>query len=95
MDFDHSKEIITPDITEILTIGGNALELPVGITAARPVDTATGGIRYNTTIDDVEILAETGWRPVSSSPIITTNTVVVGGIETTKTTSGLGSNNSA
>ena len=67
MDFDHSLEIITPDITNILTIGGQALELPFGITSARPAGAVSGALRYNTTLGQLELFGATAWEPLPSS----------------------------
>lgn len=67
MNFDHSLEKITPDITNILTIGGQALELPFGNTNARPADAASGSLRYNTTLGQLEFLGMTTWEPIVSS----------------------------
>jgi len=67
MDFDHSIDLITPDITSILTIGGlGALELPSGDTADRPVTgLSNGAIRYNTTISNVEAYIANAWQPLA------------------------------
>lgn len=67
MDFDHSIDLITPDITSILTIGGTgALELPSGATADRPVtDLNNGAIRYNTTISNLEAYIANAWQPLA------------------------------
>jgi hypothetical protein len=67
MDFDHSIDLITPDITSILTIGGTgALELPSGATADQPVtDLNNGAIRYNTTISNLEAYIANAWQPLA------------------------------
>lgn len=70
MDFDHSREIITPDITNVLTIGGYALELPTGTTNNRPQDAAIGAIRYNTTSKRLEFLGEIEWEPVTTTTTV-------------------------
>lgn len=69
MDFDHSLEIITPDITNILTIGGSALELPVGTLGARPDGTATGAIRFNTTTNQLEVVGASTWELLPTSAV--------------------------
>lgn len=67
MNFDHSLEKITPDTTNILTIGGQALELPFGASNARPTGAVSGALRYNTTLKQLEFLGETTWEPIISS----------------------------
>ena len=67
MNFDHSLEKITPDFTNILTIGGQALELPFGNTNNRPAGAVSGALRYNTTLGQLEFLGATTWEPIISS----------------------------
>ncbi len=68
MQFDHSKETIYPDLTNILTIGGDGcVELPTGNTATRPNDADPGSLRYNVEINELEMRIITGeWVPVSN-----------------------------
>lgn len=55
MDFDFTTETITPDNTNLLTIGGTGgLEIPVGDTATRPISPVEGTIRYNTDLSKIE-----------------------------------------
>lgn len=67
MQFDNSIEVITPDLTNILTIGGKALEIPYGDTANRPSEAIPGAIRYNTSLGQIEIRGVTVWEPIPSS----------------------------
>ena len=63
MDFDFTTETITPDSTNILTIGGTgALELPVGTTLQQPITAIAGAIRWNTTIPRVEYYSGSVWK---------------------------------
>lgn len=62
MDFDFTTETITPDTTNILTIGGTgALELPSGTTLQEPVSAIAGAIRWNTTNTQVEYYTGASW----------------------------------
>ena len=62
MDFDYTTETITPDNTNILTIGGTGgLELSVGTTGDRPVSPVNGTIRYNSTLSTVEGYSNSSW----------------------------------
>lgn len=70
MDFDYTSEIITPDSTNILTIGGTgALEVPSGTTGERPVSVANGGIRYNTTTSSIEFYENNTWVNLGATPL--------------------------
>lgn len=62
MDFDYTTETITPDNTNILTIGGTGgLEVPQGTSGERPGSIANGGIRYNTTTSFMEFYQNSVW----------------------------------
>jgi hypothetical protein len=62
MDFDFTTETITPDNTNILTIGGTgALELPSGTTLQEPLSAIAGAIRWNTTNTQVEYYTGALW----------------------------------
>lgn len=62
MDFDFTTETITPDSTNILTIGGSGgLEISIGSTAERPVSPINGTIRYNTTLSTIEGYSNDSW----------------------------------
>lgn len=66
MDFDFSTETITPDSTNILTIGGSGgVELPVGTTAQRPSNNA-GLLRFNSTLGCTETNNGTAWSSIST-----------------------------
>lgn len=74
MDFDFTTETITPDSTNILTIGGNGgLEIPVGTTAERPVAPIEGTVRYNTDLDSFEIYSGNppSWESIGTVASIT------------------------
>lgn len=75
MEFNHSEEQILPDLTNILTIGGQALELPAGTSAQYPSGTAIGGVRFNTTKDELEVFNSKGWLPLSAAgqTVVTTS----------------------
>lgn len=75
MQFDNSMEIITPDLTNILTIGGTALELPHGVTANRPGEAIPGAVRYNTTLGQLEIRGAAVWEPVASTLTLSSTNV--------------------
>lgn len=68
MQFDNSTEVITPDLTTILTIGGTALELPHGPSATRPLTADGGAIRFNTNNNWFEGFNGTDWFALSGSP---------------------------
>ena len=68
MDFDFTTETITPDNTNILTIGGNGgLELPPGTTAQRPGSAANGLLRYNSDTGQVEAYYYDMWNSLLNS----------------------------
>ena len=67
MDFDYSKEIITPDIGDSITIGGTgSLIIPSGTSNQRPQSPTLGSIRYNSTTNGAEIYGgyTPGWTPL-------------------------------
>lgn len=80
MEFNHSEELIVPDLTDILTIGGQALELPVGPSTARPPGVVLGGLRFNSTLDELETYKSTGWTPVSAPTSVTTTQLSISDI---------------
>lgn len=62
MDFDFTTETITPDTTNILTIGGaGGIEISIGTTAQRPVSPINGTIRYNTDTVKFEFYQDNSW----------------------------------
>lgn len=62
MNFDFTTETITPDATNVLTIGGTGgLEVPVGLTATRPSAAENGTLRYNSEMQRLEAFQENGW----------------------------------
>jgi len=62
MDFNFTTETITPDATNVLTIGGTGgLEISIGTTAQRPVAAINGTIRYNTDLDRFEVFQGIQW----------------------------------
>jgi hypothetical protein len=69
MDFDFTTETITPDTTNLLTIGGpGALEVPVGTTAERPVTgLSNGALRYNTSLNVLEGYVNLSWSTVATT----------------------------
>lgn len=71
MQFDFTTETITPDETNILTVAGDALELPSGTTAQRPLTASPGAIRYNTDTNRIEGLHNTVWVSTSDWSLIT------------------------
>jgi hypothetical protein len=73
MDFDFSTETITPDTTNLLTIGGTGgLELPVGTTGERPVSGLVNGtMRYNTDLAIVETYSNSSWSSAVNPGTIT------------------------
>jgi hypothetical protein len=100
MQFDNSVEVITPDLTNILTIGGKALELPHGDTANRPSEAVSGAVRYNTSIGQLELRGVTTWEPIPSittlsstnvttalgyTPLSTAGGTLTGGLDLPKT----------
>lgn len=68
MDFDYTTETITPDTTNLLTIGGpGAFELPIGTTAQRPVaGLDNGAMRYNSDLNNIESYINSSWTPLGS-----------------------------
>jgi hypothetical protein len=72
MDFDYTTETITPDTTNVLTIGGTGgLELSVGTTAQRPVSPINGTFRYNTDLTSFEGYANNSWTAVGTGGSVT------------------------
>lgn len=72
MDFDFTAEKITPDNTNVLTVGGTgALEVPLGPTSERPITVVNGGIRYNTTTSRMEFYENDVWVNLNESPLTT------------------------
>jgi hypothetical protein len=88
MDFDYSTETITPELTNLLTIGGTgALEVPIGITSERPVTgLANGALRYNTTLSVLEGYINSSWYTVTTAGT-STPLVLSGDVSGTGTTS--------
>lgn len=85
MNFNHSDESITPDITHMLTINGDALELPAGPSLTGPTAASPGAIRYNTTTNYLELRGPANWENVPRYAIDTattleSNTVTVGSV---------------
>lgn len=75
MDFDFTTETITPDATNVLTIGGTGgLEVPIGTTLQRPSSPINGVIRYNTDSGQLEGYYNNSWAP---STVVTGNQVIV------------------
>ncbi len=75
MDFDYTTETITPDNTNILTIGGTGgLEVPFGTTSQRPPSPSNGIIRYNTDTGQLEGYYSNSWTSSTNS---FANTVIV------------------
>jgi hypothetical protein len=72
MDFDFTTETITPDTTNLLTIGGpGALEVPVGTTAERPVTgLSNGALRYNTDLNVIEGYVNTSWSTIATTGVV-------------------------
>jgi len=75
MQFDNSIEVITPDLTNILTIGGKALELPHGDTANRPSEAISGAVRYNTSLGQLEVRGVTTWEPIPSTLTLSSSNI--------------------
>ena len=88
MDFDYSTETITPELTNLLTIGGTgAIEVPIGNTAQRPVTgLANGALRYNTDLNIVEGYVNSSWYTVTTAGTATP-LVLSGDVTGTGTTS--------
>lgn len=90
MDFDYDTETITPDNTNLLTIGGSGgFELPIGTTLQRPVTgIANGALRYNTDLSVIEGYVALSWTPLStgSTSITLTGDVTGTGTSTIATT---------
>lgn len=95
MDFDHSLDKITPDLSTILTIGGTgALSLPSGTTAQRPGGAAAGALRWNTdTTAIAELYNGTSWLPFGPFTAGTGISITSGVIANTGVTSITGSTN--
>ena len=67
MDFDYTTETITPDSTDILTIGGTgALEIPSGTTLQQPLSAIAGALRWNITTPQVEYYSGLAWTSFGS-----------------------------
>lgn len=63
MDFDFTTETITPDATNVLTIGGTgALEFPSGTTLERPGSVIAGALRWNSTNTGYEYFNGSTWQ---------------------------------
>lgn len=76
MDFDFTTETITPDLTQILTIGGNAgLELPEGGTSARPASPSGGTVRFNTDLSAIEGYDGSSWLNLALQGTVTSVSV--------------------
>ena len=73
MDFDFTTETITPDQSNLLTIGGSGgLELPTGTTAQRPVSgLSNGAMRYNTDLNNIESYVNNAWVSTGSGGTVT------------------------
>lgn len=72
--YDNRLYVDTTD--SIVMSTSNNLMLPSGTTAERPVTPVNGMIRYNTTLDEVEMYQSSKWRPFKfkeSSPIVQQN----------------------
>jgi hypothetical protein len=70
MQFDFVTETITPNETNILTIEGDAVELPFGTTLQRPLNAATGALRFNTDTDRFEGFYNSTWISFTDWSII-------------------------
>lgn len=88
MDFDFSTETITPELTNILTIGGTGgVEFPIGTTAQRPVSGLVNGtLRYNTDLSILEGYVNSSWYTVTTAGT-STPLVLSGDVSGTGTTS--------
>ncbi len=72
MDFDYNLETITPDLTSILTIGGTGcLQLPSGTTAQEPGAAVAGGLRWNSTVPQLEYYTGAAWVSLSTNNSVT------------------------
>lgn len=90
MDFDYSTETITPELTNLLTVGGTGgFELPIGTTAERPVSgLANGALRYNTDLNNIEGYVNNSWTTMATgtTSITLTGDVTGSGAGTIPTT---------
>jgi hypothetical protein len=87
MDFDFTTETITPDNTNILTIGGTgALELPSGTTLQEPLTAIAGAIRWNTTNTQVEYYTGAAWTTFSNAGVASFSAGTTGLTPNTATT---------
>jgi hypothetical protein len=68
MLFDHTTETIEPDLTKLLTIGGQGLELPSGATEDRPTEAIPGTVRWNTDIGGLEFKNGETWSILGFTP---------------------------
>lgn len=74
MDFDYTFEVITPDNTGSISIGGTgSVVIPNGTTAQRPASPAAGAYRLNTTLSKSEIYNGTTWDTVASEAYVLAN----------------------
>lgn len=91
MDFDYTTETITPEITNLLTVGGTgAFELPYGTTLERPVTGLdNGAIRYNTDLSVIEGYVANSWNPLATGSTSITLTGDVTGTGTSPVTTTL------
>jgi hypothetical protein len=82
MDFDYTTETITPDTTNLLTVGGpGAFELPIGTTAQRPVaGLDNGAMRYNSDINNIESYINGSWVTTGGGGTVTSVAVSTSGI---------------
>ena len=96
MDFDFSTETITPDTTNLLTIGGTgAIEVPLGTTAERPVTgLSNGALRYNTDLSLIEGYVASSWEPLATGSTVITLTGDVTGSGVSPVTTTLATVNS-
>lgn len=79
MDFDYTTETITPDATNILTIGGTGgIEISVGTTAQRPVSPINGTIRYNLDSSLFEFYQNSSWVNLGSGSGTVTSVAATG-----------------
>lgn len=91
MDFDFNTETITPDITDVLTIGGTGgLELPYGTTAQRPATgLSNGALRYNTDLNTIEGYVSNSWSTMATGSTTITLTGDITGSGTSPVTTTL------
>jgi hypothetical protein len=74
MDFDHSFDIITPDVNGTITFAGTgSIDIPSGTTAQRPASPSVGMIRFNTTTGFEEYYNGTAWVSNTGSTGSTTD----------------------